>query len=1244
MTDVSYGRVEGETGVLGFFPNPTPGTPNSTGGSGFAAEVAFSQPSGPFTHRLELRLSTESARAIIRYTLDGSLPTNSSPVYGAPIVITNSAQVRARAFEEGLLPGPPRSEAFFLLASNVVQFNSDLPVMVLHTLGKGTPNTSTMTPVLVSVHEPVGGRTYLHYPPTLTSRAAIQIRGSSTSGLAKSSYKLELRDEFGYDLDRPLLGMPEDSDWVLYAPNQYEPVLIHNPFVHQLSRDMGCYSPRTRFVEVYLNRSTGPITSANYMGIYVLEEKITIGPERVAIDKLEPEHNRFPEITGGYVLKVDRLDPGDRGFSAGGVTAAHVDPKERELRMPQRLPQLNYLSNYFRSFNRSLTSTNWRDPTTGYQAYIDVDSWIDYHVLEVLSGNVDALVLSAYFHKPRQQKIKMGPHWDFDRALGSTDGRDANPRQWSTGPFFSAPWWSRLFADPDFWQQWVDRWQELRASAFSLAHMNALIDRLADEVRQAQPRESQKWRVTLRGGSYQSEVNRMKTWISNRVDFIDRQITRTPAFSRNGGLIPKNFPLTILAPTNATVYYTLDGSDPRASGGGISTRAMVYTQPIRLSTNTRVVARARDPAKRQSGGPPASVSTPWSSPVAATFVTDPPPLMITEIMFHPAPPSADAPASSSDFEFVELKNTGTETINLLGFRLSGGIDFTFTSSALLTHLAPGDRLVLVNNQAAFQSRYPDVRNLGGEYSGSLGNRGNPLLLTGPRLETVFDFAYEDDWAPLADGFGFSLVLADETIPPIRLGDTTSWRLSAQPGGSPGTLDPPSPVLPKVYLNEIVSHPAPMKEDALELFNDSQAPADVSGWWLTDDYREPKKLQLPSGTVIPPQDCVVLGKSILEPKGKTGFGLSLLGESVYLFSGDSRGELTGWCHGFDFGAQEQGSSFGRWITSDRRAHLVPYAQPSLGTVNPEPIAGPVILSEIMFHPPLADGVTPWRDQFIELTDTTRNLESFPLYDPADPSRTWGIRGDIEFDFPPGFRFPDNRRVILAGFDPSWNTEALAGFRARYRLDKTVTILGPWRGTLNAGRGFVRLLKPLGSSDDPTVGALVEEVNYLSHAPWPDGAAGTGFSIVRHVPPAFADDPAHWSRASATPGDQDADDDALPDRWEIAHGLDPLDRQGNNGAEGDPDSDGFTNEQEFLAGTSPDDPDQSPKLEVSKNASGETLLTVQAGPSRSYTILWNVEVSSENWQVLKTQVAPLEGGPLVFIDRATNAARFYRLRVP
>ena len=1242
--DISYGRVEGEPQVVGYFTRPTPGTVNAISGTGFAPEVQFSRAGGPFLTNFDLVLSAANTNITIRYTLDGTMPTNSSPVYTAPITVVNSVQIRTRAFADGLLPGPPRSETFLLLNSNVTNFSSDLPVMVIHSLGKGAPTASRLNFAHVSVYEPGSGRTSLTNPPALSFRAGLQIRGSSTEGITKASYKLEAWDELNLDRDVPLLGLPADSDWVLYAPNQFEPVLIHNPFVHQLSRDMGRYSPRTRFLEVYINKSTGPIAATHYVGIYVLEEKIKIAPQRVAIDRLQPEDVAAREVTGGYLMKIDRVDPGDSGLYTGGATMAYVDPKERAIKVVQRRPQLTYVSNYFKTFYTTLVGSKWRDPVVGYRSYIDVDSWIDFHVLEMLSGNVDTLVLSTYFHKPRGGKILFGPHWDFDRALGSTDGRDSNPRNWVPGPFFGAAWWSRLFSDIDFWQRWVDRWQELRTTHFALTNLHALIDRQANEVRQAQPREHQKWRFTLRGGSYQSEINLMKNWVSNRIDFIDKQLTQPPALSSPGGPIQPGFQVVITGAAKSSVYYTLDGSDPRASLGPLSSQAQLYTGPITLTRNARVVARAQDSTKRQTGGPP--TSTPWSRPVAATYVVTTPLLLITEIMFHPEKPSGATTNTTSDFEFVELMNAGTDDMALPGCRIQGGIDFTFLTSAAVTTLHPGERVVVAKNLTAFHLRYPQVTNVVGEFAGSLGNQSNRLVLTGPLQEPIVDFIYQDNWVPLADGFGFSLVLADETIPAGQIGKSDAWRLSAALGGSPGFLDPSPPVLPAVYVNEIVSNPKSSGEDAIELLNESWSPVDISGWWLTDNFHQPKKFQIPVGSVIQGKGVLVFRESQFRRSGTNAFGLDALGESTYLFSADSQGKLTGWCHGFDFGPQEGGMSFGRWVTSDGHEHLAPYREPTLGHANSVPETWPAAFNEIMYAPALENGQGQ-RGQFIELADLSASEPPLALFDASDPIRTWRIRGSIEFDFPAGFRFPPSRFVVLVGFDPAADPGALLAFRALYRLDSTCIILGPWRGTLGETNGTLTLLRPLAASSLNTNSlpyTLVEELNYRADAPWPTDARATARSICPSFPRFFGDEPRLWLSLPPTPGDSDSDADGLPDQWELAHGLNPYSAWGDDGAAGDPDQDDFTNLQEYLVGTDPMNAHSLPHVEIGLDGLGSAQLSVRLGPSRNATIQYRTDLTTGGWQPLKTVLAPVDGGNIVLLDPCTNAARLYRLQVP
>src|SRR6266513_1180367 len=499
QTDISYGRDRFSPDVAGYFTVPTPGAPNSTIGAGFSPKVEFSADGGAFTSPFPLELWTASTNAVIRFTLDGRAPTDASLSYNGPVSITNTVQVRARAFAPGLLPGPLHSESYVLLDANVINFTSNLPVIVIHNFGAGGVPASADQFVDLSFYESQNGKTSLTNPPTLSTRAGIHVRGSSTQGLPKQSWAVEFWDDFNDPKNAAPLGLPADSDWVLYAPNNFEPVLIHNPFIYQLSNELGRYAPRTRFVEVYVNIAGGAVSSANYNGIYVLEEKIKRGKARVDIDKLQPENVSPPEVTGGYLMKIDRLDPGDSGFFAAGQTIAYVDPKEQDITLPQRAPQQQYLQSYMDAFDAALNGPAYTDPVNGYRAYIDVDSWIDHHILNVLSFNVDALRLSAFFYKERNGKLFFGPIWDFDRSQGSTDGRDFNPRVWRSESqdlgtdFFNYPWWGQMFTYINFWQAWIDRYESLRDNLFSTNHLFADIDALANEVRQEQPREASRW-------------------------------------------------------------------------------------------------------------------------------------------------------------------------------------------------------------------------------------------------------------------------------------------------------------------------------------------------------------------------------------------------------------------------------------------------------------------------------------------------------------------------------------------------------------------------------------------------------------------------------------------------------------------------------------------------------------------------------------------------------------------------------
>jgi len=1264
---VSYGRPPGAPSSAGYFPKPTPRAANSSGGPGFAPEVGFSERGRNFTGSIQVLLKpTEPIPdTVIRYTLDGSLPTEGSPAYSGPIDLTSSKQIRARAFTPGLLPGTPRTEMFCRLDGTIPTFTSDLPVMVLHNFGKGRPPGTGQQPAYLQVFEPIAGATSLTNLPNLTARVGIGARGSSTLGYEKVSMNLELRDEFDADDNRELLGLPSDSDWVLYAPNNFEPILIHNPLAHQLSRDIGRYSSRTRFVELYLvtDAADGSIRTSTYNGIYVLEERVTRSPDRVDVDKLEPENNTAPSVTGGYLLKVDRGGPGESGFSGARQGIIYVDPSEDEIRLPERAAQRQYLQTYFNAFDPALYGPNWKNPTTGYRAFIDVGAWVDHHILNVLTFNVDALRLSTYFHKPREGKLAFGPLWDFDRALNSTDGRDANPRIWASSggtDFFNETtqmWWGRLFTDIDFYQEWIDRYQALRQNHFAATNLNRLVDVLANEVRRAQPREQNRWRVIPRGG-FQGEINSLKAWLSNRVTFMDSQFVRTPVFSVPEGRFDGEILVNLSTTGPGTIYYTLDGTDPRLPGGGVSRSAFPYGgAPLAIRSNTRFVARVLNEshtARTGSFNPP--LISKWSGRVSATYFNRIPNLLLTEIHFHPAEPPAGSLWTADQFEFLEFLNPSSESLNLVGIRIEGGIDYTFSTSSGVNVLAPGQRVLLVRNRAVFESRYPGITGIAGEFTGALDNAANTVRVVGRNGEPISEVRYSDSWAPLADGFGFSLVLRNEAALPTDIDTPDRWRLSTRVGGSPGTRDPAPTPFPALRINEVLAHTDPPLTDSVELHNAGSQPADIGGWWLTDDFREPKKYRIPSGTVINPGGFWVVTEEALRA-GPSGFSLSALGDEIHLFSAEASGELTGYTRSGSFGATFNGQSLGWFETSDGREHWVPQSQRTLGQPNAKSAVSPLVITEIHYGPPAVPPQGSRLDEFIEVRNTT----GLPLLlgDPSKQERRWRLDGAVAFPFPSGALLGPGAFGVIVSFDPSIETSLVESFRSRFAVPADVPIWGPWTGALNNAGETLRLQQPDEAIPTPAVNAgfvphvTWESVRYRPTSPWPTFVEGTGNSLQRIRSLSFGNEPANWESAPPTAGrvnspldslqvESDQDTDQLPDDWERANGLDPLSATGANGANGDSDGDGRTHLEEYLAGTNPRDPASRLVIEVATGDSG-TELTIPAIPGRVYRIWAQNGLGDTSWIPLGSLIGPATAGPIRFRDPAVESARFYQISI-
>jgi hypothetical protein len=587
----------------------------------------FTVPGGVYTNACSIELKAGSPGAVIRFTLNGSEPTAASPVYAGPLTISNTTLVKAKCFDPNLAPSPTATQTYTMLDESAVGFSSNLPLVIISAFGQRIQH-ETPVPISTRFIRLTGQRSSLLGPADYEGRGEIKRRGYSSLRFPKQSFTLKTVDGSSEKVKAGLFGLPADSDWVLYAPYS-DKTLMRDVLAYEMSNKMGRYAPRTRFVEVFINRAGNKLTRRDYAGVYVLIEKIKRGKNRVNIEKLEPEDNTEPNITGGYIFKRDHdndmgggpfrrsryspFRPSDEevGFTTSrGIHLFYVEPKEREITAAQSA----WLQNYLNQFERVLYGRNFKSPTEGYSKFLDADSFIDHFWMVEMSKNIDGFRYSCFMHKDRGGKIKVEPMWDWNLSFGNADYYEA----WVTEGWYhpllrerEISWYRRLIQDPDFAQKQIDRWADLRKEVFAPENILKRVDELAALLEESQRRNYQRWPILGHsvepnwyvGRSYDDELNWMKKWIKARITWIDAQFLAAPTSHKES---PEK--LTLRAGVGK-IYYTADGSDPRLPGGALSPKAQPYSRPVTLEPSAQVVARVQ-----QDGS--------WSSPVVLKLAGD----------------------------------------------------------------------------------------------------------------------------------------------------------------------------------------------------------------------------------------------------------------------------------------------------------------------------------------------------------------------------------------------------------------------------------------------------------------------------------------------------------------------------------------------------------------------------------------------------------------------------------------------
>ncbi len=425
-----------------------------------------------------------------------------------------------------------------------LQFTSNLPIIVIDTYGASIPDEPKIPGFMGIIENGPGLENDINDPFNhYTGNIGIEIRGQSSQMFPKKSYSVETRTASGDNQNVSLLGMPSENDWVLYAPYT-DKSMLRNTMTFEMARKMTGYASRTRYCEVVLN--------GDYKGIYVLMERIKRDKNRVDIEKLDPNEISGENLTGGYIVRVDKMD-WDFNYATEGwlsevtpfypsakrQTFQYFDPKADEI-VPQ---QRNYIKNFVTLAESALVSTDFTNPFSGYPVYFDLPSFVDFMLLSEISKEVDKYKFSTYFYKENDRdggKLFAGPAWDFNLGYGNVDywPEGLKTTGWlyqtvTTGNPGMMYWWKRLMEDPYFRDLAKTRWVDLRQNSINNAFIQQKVDSLIGEIDEAKERNFARWPILgeyvwpnhdWENNTYADEVEYFTDFLNNRLGYMDNNM------------------------------------------------------------------------------------------------------------------------------------------------------------------------------------------------------------------------------------------------------------------------------------------------------------------------------------------------------------------------------------------------------------------------------------------------------------------------------------------------------------------------------------------------------------------------------------------------------------------------------------------------------------------------------------------------------------------------------------------------
>ena len=1158
FADIAYGLSSNN--AVGYLLEATPGGANGQSYLGVVSDTVFSQDRGFYSEPFTVALSTATQGAEIRFTTDGSPPTAThGQVYAQPIAVSTTTNLRAAAFLQGYVPTNVDTQTYVFI-EDVVRQPAEIagfPVGGRVWAGQNTfvPQDSEMDPTITNdpayaddlrkgltdiptmsitsdgaaifgddgwydgedVETAVSVELIYPNDPGRSQQANAGIESHSHDRL-KRSLRLNFRGEYGdsqltTDLfDQPWTGnsaVDSVNRIVLRGGNNRSWARIWNPdktaytideFARANQIAMSGYGMRGSYVHLYIN--------GVYWGLY------------------NPVERSDEFFTSSYFGG----DPDDWfAVNHGGDLSGNDDRFDfltRELRRSDMTEPANYEQ---------------------AQSYLDVEGFADYLLLSWWSA-VSDWPQNNWYGGNRNDSSEFGPTpfqyfvWDSEWSWGQGGQSSSDGRSQVHGDFVSrrsggtgiAGLWHALRVNDDFLTMFGDRVHKHLANGGALSEdvAKARWTQLTDYVRDAVVAESARWGDSLeaansptrtRDGDWQSEVDRILSLLTGNNESMILDLRRegyypaidAPTLSQFGGSVPVGFELSLQNPNaSGTVYYTLDGSDPRAPGGALAATAMAWVdgQTIALADRAQVRARVLD-------------GEVWSAISDASFTTtDTTALRITEVMYNPtAPTQAEIDLGfldNDDFEFIEVQNVGSVPLNLAGLTFTAGIDYTFANQSL----DPNQVAVIAKSARAMAARYGEEVAIAGQFTrGSLANGGELIEVSDSIGNVVLQLEYDDggSWPVRADGFGASIILTDpaETAS-SDIGSPSRWAGSSVASGTPGVVTTQTD---GVVISEVLTNTDGITAtDSIELYNRSDDAVSIGGWYLSDSATNLKKYVIPQDTVLQPKQRIVFSEPQFNaPDATTPFALSgENGDDVWLTAADESGAVSMFIDDVHFVAAPTGQALGR--VPDASGRLVPLAFPSLGAANGQASVGAVVISELHYRgeSPTAEAIA------IDPTIESRDLEFVEIVNTSDapvPLDGWRMRGGVDYDFRSDNVLAPGSVSLLISFNPNSPDNAMraAAFRSHYGLSEEISLMGGYQGQLSDKGERVRLLRAeTVNADPPTTVAyyLEDETHYESFAPWPvslDAAA----SLNRISAAIVGNDSMAWTALPASPGAAD-----------------------------------------------------------------------------------------------------------------------------